>query len=75
MAGIGGMTSGMRLVALECPKCGARFTRDKYVTHWKGDSEAALEVQLRATLARLNLRCIPCDRSVGDFVTIWAPAA
>jgi hypothetical protein len=68
------MSSLKRLVALECPKCGARFTRDKYVTHWKGDSEAALEVQLRTTLRRLNLRCnTPCDTSVGDFVTVWGP--
>jgi len=63
-----------RLTALECPGCGARFARDKYVTLWNGESEAALEVQLRATLRRLNLRCTPCNRSVCEFVTVWGEA-
>jgi hypothetical protein len=64
-----------RLVALECPTCGARFTRDEYVTHWLGDTEEDLERQLRATLARLGMRCDECKRPVSEFKTVWSERA
>ena len=64
-----------RVVALACPCGQARFSRDKYVLHWQGPSEASLERKLRAVLARAGLQCSACQRSVRAFVTVWGDAA
>jgi hypothetical protein len=60
-----------RLVRLECPTCGARFTREKYVACWRGDSEQALERELRRILTRLGLSCNACQRPVREFLAIY----